>query len=131
MLPAGAVASVASAAPAAEVAAGIMAAAAVARQFKTSTVIDPRTFQPRIAVAITTDDKSRYLGTSDHLDEIKIKIDGKSPLEFIDNSTPELRQESKNILDVVIIRDQLERQGLPPLTDEETSIIIARKVETV
>jgi hypothetical protein len=31
---------------------------------------------------------------------------------------------------VVVIREQLERLGMPPLTNEEASIIIGRKVET-
>lgn len=129
VLPAGAVSSVATAAPVAEAAAGVMAAAAVVRQFKTSLVIDPHTFQPKIAVAMTTDDKTQSLPGGTSLDVIK--IDGKSPLEFIDNSTPERHQESKNLLDVVVIREQLERGGLPPLTTEEASIIMARKVKTV
>jgi hypothetical protein len=128
LLPAGAMASVATAAPVAEVAAGVLAAAAVVRQFKTSVVLDPQTFEPKIAVAITADNKSHYLGDSTPLEVIK--IDGKTPLEYIDNSTPERRQESQNLLDVLVIREQLERQGLPPLTNEEAALITARKVET-
>jgi len=128
VLPAGAVASVATAAPVVEAAAGVLAVAAVVRQFTTARVLDPRTFEPKIAVAITTDGESHYLHGSIPLDQIK--IDGKGPLDFIDNSTPERRQESQNLLDVVVIREQLERGGLPPLTDEEASIIMARKVET-
>jgi len=129
ILPAGAVTSVVSAAPVAEVAAGVMTAAAVVRQFKTARVLDPRTFEPKIAVAITADGESHYLHGSTPLDQIK--IDGKGPLDFIDNSTPERRQESQNLLDVVVIREQLERQGLSPLTNEEAALIMARKVETV
>jgi hypothetical protein len=129
VLPAGAVASVVSAAPVVEVAAEVMAVAAVARQFKTTRVLDPRTFEPKIAVAITADGESHYLHGSTPLDQIK--IDGKGPLDFIDNSTPERRQESQNLLDVVVIREQLERQGLPPLTNEEAALITARKAETV
>jgi hypothetical protein len=128
VLPAGAVASVASAAPVAEVAAGVMAAVAVARQFKTTVVLDAQTYEPKIAVAITADDKSHYLGDSTPLSEVK--IDGKGPMEFIDHSTPERRIESQNLLNMVVIREQLERQGLPPLTNEEAAMIMAQNKET-
>jgi hypothetical protein len=128
VLPAGAVASVVSAAPVAEVAAGVMAVAAVARQFKTAMVIDVHTLEPVIAVAITENGETHYLQERTPLD--KVKIGDKTPLEFIDNSTPEKRQESQNLLDVVVIRDQLERLGMPLLTNEEASIIMARQAET-
>ena len=128
MLPAGAVATVATAAPVAEVAAGVMAVAAVARQFKTAMVIDAKTLEPVIAVAIKENGKTRYLQGRTPLDTVK--IGDKTPLEFIDNSTPEKRQESQNLLDMVVIREQLERLGMPPLTDEEASIIMARQAET-
>jgi len=128
VLPAGAVASVASAAPVAEVAVGVMAAAAVVRQFKTSMVLDPQTLEPKIAVSVTENGERHALAGCTYLNEVK--IDGKTPLEFIDNSTPEKRQESQNLLDVVVIREQLERQGLPPLTDFEAALLMAREGET-
>ena len=53
MLPAGAIASVATAAPVAEVAAGVMAVAAVARRFGVlGGIIDPATFEPKTSVVI-------------------------------------------------------------------------------
>ena len=129
LLPGSTVASVLTAAPVAEVAAGVLAAATVVRQFKTAMIIDANTLEPCIAVAVTENSETHYLQGRTPLDTVK--IGDKTPLEFIDNSTPERRQESKNLLDVVVIREQLERQGLPALTDEEASIIMARKVETV
>jgi hypothetical protein len=129
VLPSGAVASVVSAAPVAEVAAGVMAVAAVTRQFKTTVVLDANTFEPCVAVAVIENGERHYL--QGHTPLTVVKIDDKTPLEFIDNSTPEKRQESQNLLDVVVIREQLERLSLPSLTNEETSIIMARKVETV
>ena len=129
MLPAGAIATVATAAPVAEAAAGVLAAAAVARQFKTAMVIDVHTLEPVIAVAIKENGETHYLQSRTPLAEVK--IGDKTPLEFIDYSTPEKRQESQNLLDMVVIREQLERLGMPPLTDEEASIIMARQAETV
>ena len=128
VLPAGAVASVVSAAPIVEVAAGVMAVAAVARQFKTTVVLDANTFEPCVAVAVTENGERHYLQGRTPL--TVVKIGDKTPLEFIDNSTPEKRQESQNLLDVVVVREQLERLGLPSLTNEETSIIMGRKAET-
>ena len=129
VLPAGAIASVASAAPVAEVAVGVMAAVAVARQFTTSIVLDAATFEPAVAVAVSEDGETHYLASATPLDVIK--IDGKAPMEFIDHSTPERARESRNLLDVVVIREQLERQGLPPLTTEEAAMIMAQNKETV
>ena len=129
VLPAGAVATVVSAAPVAEAAAGVMAAVTVARQFKTAMVIDANTLEPVIAVAIKENGETRYLQERTPLDTVK--IGDKTPLEFIDNSTPERRQESHNLLDVIVIREQLERLGMPPLTDEEASIIMARQADSV
>ena len=128
MLPAGAVATVVTAAPVAEVAAGVMAVAAVARQFKTTVVLDANTFEPCVAVAVTENSETHFLQGRTPL--TVVKIGDKTPLEFIDNSTPERRQESQNLLDVIVIREQLERLGMPPLTDEEASIIMARQAET-
>jgi hypothetical protein len=128
VLPAGAVATVATAAPVAEVATGVMAAAAVVRQFKTAMVIDAKTLEPCLAVAVTENDETHYLQGRTPLDTVK--IGDKTPLEFIDNSTPERRQESKNLLDVVVIREQLERLGMPPLTDFEAALLMAREGKT-
>ena len=129
VLPAGAVASVVSAAPVAEVAVGVMAAVAVARQFKTTVVLDAQTYEPLVAVAITENGETHALASRTPLNIVK--IDGKNPLDFIDHSTPEKRQESQNLLNVVVIREQLEREGLPPLTDEEAAMIMAQNKETV
>lgn len=129
VLPAGAVASVVSTAPVVEVAAGVMAAVAIARQFKTTVVLDAQTYEPLVAVAITENGETHALASRTPLNIVK--IDGKNPLDFIDHSTPEKRQESQNLLDVVVIREQLEREGLPPLTDEEAAMIMAQNKETV
>lgn len=125
VLPSGAVASVVSAAPVAEVAAGVMAVAAVARQFKNSIVLDPKTFEPMIAVSVTENGETHYLASRTPL--TLIKLDGKDPLDFIDHSTIEREQESSNLLDLVVIREQLEREGRSPLTDEETTMIMSKK----
>jgi hypothetical protein len=129
VLPSGAVASVVSAAPVAEVAAGVMAVAAVARQFKNSIVLDPQTFEPMVAVSVTENGETHYLASRTPLTLIKldIKLDGKDPLDFIDHSTIEREQESSNLLDLVVIREQLEREGRSPLTDEETTMIMSKK----
>ncbi len=129
VLPAGAVASVVSTAPVVEVAAGVMAAIAVARQFKTTVVLDADTFEPQVAVSVTENGETHALPGRTPLRVVK--IDGKGPLEFIDNSTTERRIESQNLLNVVVIREQLEREGLPPLTDEEAAMIMAQNKETV
>jgi len=125
VLPSGAVASVVSAAPVAEVAAGVMAVAAVARQFKNSIVLDPQTFEPMVAVSVTENGETHYLASRTPL--TLIKLDGKDPLDFIDHSTIEREQESSNLLDLVVIREQLEREGRSPLTDEETTMIMSKK----
>ena len=130
VLPAGAVASVVSAAPVAEVAAGVIAAVAVARQFKATVVLDADTFEPQVAVSIITEDGEPHALPGRTPLQV-VKIDGKGPLEFIDNSTTERRIESQNLLNVVVIREQLERLGLPPLTDEEAAMIMAQNKETV
>lgn len=129
VLPAGAVASVVSTAPVVEVATGVMAAVAVARQFKTTVVLDADTFEPQVAVSVTENGETHALPGRTPLRVVK--IDGKGPLEFIDNSTTERRIESQNLLNVVVIREQLEREGLPPLTDEEAAMIMAQNKETV
>jgi hypothetical protein len=129
VLPAGAVASVVSTAPVVEVAAGVMAAVAVARQFKTTVVLDADTFEPQVAVSVTENGETHALPGRTPLRVVK--IDGKGPLEFIDNSTTERRIESQNLLNVVVIREQLEREGLPPLTNEEAAMIMAQNKETV
>jgi hypothetical protein len=123
MLPAGAIASVATAAPVAEVAAGVMAVAAVARQFKTTRVLNAQTFEPVMAVAITENGETHYLPDRTPL---VVVMD-----ELMDNRNPAQERESETLLDLFVIRKQLEQQGLPPLTDEETAMIKAQKKETV
>ena len=122
MLPAGAITTVATAAPVAEVAAGVMAVAAVARQFKTTRVLNAQTFEPVVAVAITENGETHYLPDRTPL---VVVMD-----ELMDNRNPDQERESEALLDLFVIRKQLEQQGLPPLTDEETAMIKAQKKET-
>lgn len=123
VLPAGAIATVATAAPVAEVAAGVMAVAAVARQFKTTRVLNAQTFEPVMAVAITENGETHYLPDRTPL---VVVMD-----ELMDNRNPDQERESEALLELFVIRKQLEQQGLPPLTDEETAMIKAQKKETV
>ena len=122
VLPAGAVASVVSAAPVAEVAAGVMAVAAVARQFKTTRVLNAQTFEPVMAVAITENGETHYLPDRTPL---VVVLD-----ELMDNRNFDQDQESEALLDLFVIEKQLKQQGLPPLTNEETAMIKAQKKET-
>ena len=123
VLPAGAVASVVSAAPVAEVATGVMAAVAVARQFKTTRVLNAQTFEPLMAVAVTENGETHYLPDRTPL---VVVMD-----ELMDNRNSDQERESEALLELFVIRKQLEQQGLPPLTDEETAMIKAQKKETV
>ena len=123
VLPAGAVASVVSAAPVAEVATGVMAAVAVARQFKTTRVLNAQTFEPLMAVAVTENGETHYLPDRTPL---VVVMD-----ELMDNRNPDQELESEALLELFVIRKQLEQQGLPPLTDEETVMIKAQKKDTV
>ena len=122
VLPAGAVASVVSAAPVAEVAAGVMAVAAVARQFKTTRVLNAQTFEPVMAVAITENGETHYLPDRTPL---VVVLD-----ELMDNRNFNQERESEALLDLFVIEKQLKQQGLPPLTNEETAMIKAQKKET-
>ena len=122
VLPAGAVASVVSAAPVAEVAAGVMAVAAVARQFKTTRVLNAQTFEPVMAVAITENGETHYLPDRTPL---VVVLD-----ELMDNRNFNQELESEALLDLFVIETQLKQQGLPPLTNEETAMIKAQKKET-
>ena len=122
VLPAGAVASVVSAAPVAEVAAGVMAVAAVARQFKTTRVLNAQTFEPVMAVAITENGETHYLPDRTPL---VVVMD-----ELMDNRNFNQELESEALLDLFVIETQLKQQGLPPLTNEETAMIKAQKKET-
>ena len=123
MLPAAATATVTTAAPVAEVAAGVLAVAAVARQFKTTRVLNAQTFEPVMAVAITENGETHYLPDRTPL---VVVMD-----ELMDNRNPDQERESEALLDLFVIRKQLEQQGLPPLTDEETAMIKAQKKDTV
>ena len=123
VLPAGAVASVVSAVPVAEVAVGVMAAVAVARQFKTTRVLNAQTFEPLMAVAVTENGETHYLPDRTPL---VVVMD-----ELMDNRNSDQERESEALLELFVIRKQLEQQGLPPLTDEETAMIKAQKKETV
>ena len=122
VLPAGAVASVVSAAPVAEVAAGVMTVAAVARQFKTTRVLNAQTFEPVMAVAITENGETHYLPDRTPL---VVVMD-----ELMDNRNFNQELESEALLDLFVIETQLKQQGLPPLTNEETAMIKAQKKET-
>ena len=122
VLPAGAVASVVSAAPVAEVAAGVMTVAAVARQFKTTRVLNAQTFEPVMAVAITENGETHYLPDRTPL---VVVLD-----ELMDNRNFNQERESEALLDLFVIEKQLKQQGLPPLTNEETAMIKAQKKET-
>jgi hypothetical protein len=123
VLPAGAVASVVSAAPVAEVAAGVMAVAAVARQFKTTRVLDADTFEPCVAVAITENGETHYLPDRTPL---VVVMD-----ELMDNRNPDQELESEALLELFVIEKQLKQQGLPPLTNEETAMIKGQKKEII
>ena len=123
MLPAAATATVTTAAPVAEVAAGVLAVAAVARQFKTTRVLNAQTFEPVMAVAITENGETHYLPDRTPL---VVVMD-----ELMDNRNPDQERESEALLELFVIRKQLEQQGLPPLTDEETVMIKAQKKDTV
>lgn len=122
VLPAGAVASVVSAAPVAEVAAGVMAVAAVARQFKTTRVLNAQTFEPVMAVAITENGETHYLPDRTPL---VVVLD-----ELMDNRNFDQELELEALLELFVIETQLKQQGLPPLTNEETAMIKAQKKET-
>ena len=122
VLPAGTVASVVSAAPVAEVAAGVMAVAAVARQFKTTRVLNAQTFESVMAVAITENGETHYLPDRTPL---VVVLD-----ELMDNRNPDQELESEALLELFVIEKQLKQQGLPPLTNEETAMIKAQKKET-
>lgn len=122
VLPAGAITSVVSAAPVAEVAAGVMAVAAVARQFKTTRVLNAQTFEPVMAVAITENGETHYLPDRTPL---VVVLD-----ELMDNRNFNQELESEALLDLFVIETQLKQQGLPPLTNEETAMIKAQKKET-
>jgi hypothetical protein len=122
VLPAGAITSVVSAAPVAEVAAGVMAVAAVARQFKTTRVLNAQTFEPVMAVAITENGETHYLPDRTPL---VVVMD-----ELMDNRNPDQELESEALLELFVIEKQLKQQGLPPLTNEETAMIKGQKKET-
>ena len=122
VLPAGAITSVVSAAPVAEVAAGVMAVAAVARQFKTTRVLNAQTFEPVMAVAITENGETHYLPDRTPL---VVVMD-----ELMDNRNSDQELESEALLELFVIEKQLKQQGLPPLTHEETAMIKAQKKET-
>jgi uncharacterized protein (DUF362 family) len=132
ILPSGAIASIATAAPVAEVAAGVMAVAAVAavaRQFKSSgVVIDTATFEPISQVVIFNGDES-VIKENVKYSEIFDDPERLAEIEELDKLYPNSNVHSKWTL--AATRLVLEKKGMPPLTHEETSIIMARKVETV
>ena len=120
LLPGSTVASVLTAAPVASAAVGVAAVAAVARQFKTTRVLNAQTFEPVMAVAITENGETHYLPDRTPL---VVVMD-----ELMDNRNPDQERESEAQLDLFVIRKQLEQQGMPPLTpEEETAILEGRQ----
>jgi hypothetical protein len=105
-IPAGAVLSVAPVAQVAEVSTGAMAIAAVARQFKTTSVIDARSFEPVIGVTVVQSGHTQFIGSHVIKDVIE-DYENKSELYKLS-----------------VIKEQLELKGLPALTDEETRMFL-------
>lgn len=128
MLPAGAIATVVTAAPVAEVAAGVMAVAAVARQFRVQGgIIDAATFEPKTSIVLFNPDGSWF--TEDVMySEILDDLDDparRAEAEELDKLYPDSNVHRR--WSVLATRIILEKQGMPPLTPEEEIQILEGK----
>ena len=123
------VASVLAVAPVASAAVGVVTVAAVARQFKTTMVLDAQTFEPKLAVNMSiTQEVDGVIGgqtrtlRGDHRLEI-----GSNDLPSIDISSPEQMRISRNQLNLEVIKRSIKLEGLPSLTEQEITAIMANE----
>ena len=137
LLPGSTVASVLTAAPVTSAAVGVAAVAtvaAVARQFKTAVVLDPRTFEPKMTVAIVGKVESYLLGTNFRIEPIidanPEVHDALATKRAIFTESPEAVEQSKRRMSLIVIQTALGKEGLPPLTEEETALILEQTKET-
>ena len=134
LLPGSTVASVLTAAPAVSAVATVAAVAAVARQFKTAVVLDPRTFEPKMTVAIVGKEESYLLGTNFRIEPIidanPEVHDALATKRAIFTESPEAVEQSKRRMSLIVIQTALGKEGLPPLTEEETALILEQTKET-